>query len=214
MMSRNSTIEPGQPCVTISGSASGSGERTWSECTRAPSISVRKWSNTLSRASARRQSYSSRQYATSSARYAELGAVVPAGIGDLLGETAPAPAARAGRRARVSGMSMRNGSMVRSVISRNLSLATRAPDWCAYPALPTCGERSRSWSELTRSPRSSGRRPRASTKRSATASIAPRRRCATSTGSRSPTFVARWEDGEVKWYQVTMKVGFRLDDDA
>ena len=56
MISRNSTTEPGQPWVTISGSASGSGERAWMKCTRVPSTSVTKLSKALSIASARRQS--------------------------------------------------------------------------------------------------------------------------------------------------------------
>ena len=40
MMFRNSTTEPGQPWVRISGSASGSGERTCRKCTFCPSMSV------------------------------------------------------------------------------------------------------------------------------------------------------------------------------
>ncbi len=56
MISMNSTTEPGQPWVTISGSASGSGERAWMKCTGVPSTSVMKLSNALSIDSARRQS--------------------------------------------------------------------------------------------------------------------------------------------------------------
>jgi hypothetical protein len=66
MMSQNSTTEPGQPCVMISGSASGEAERTCRKCTRAPSIVVVNWANPFSRASCARQSYSSRQYDASS----------------------------------------------------------------------------------------------------------------------------------------------------
>jgi pimeloyl-ACP methyl ester carboxylesterase len=54
--SRNSTTEPGQPCVTISPSASGSGERACRKWMPKPSISVRNWPIASSRASARRQS--------------------------------------------------------------------------------------------------------------------------------------------------------------
>ena len=53
MMSRNSTIEPGQPWVTMSGNASGSGERTWRKWTRWPSISVVNCGYWLIRASTR-----------------------------------------------------------------------------------------------------------------------------------------------------------------
>lgn len=67
-MSRNSTIDPGHPCVTISGVASGSGERMCAKCTRAPSISVVNCGHAFSRASAARQSYACRQYRTSSRR--------------------------------------------------------------------------------------------------------------------------------------------------
>ena len=69
MMSRNSTTEPGQPCVMISGIASGSAERTCRKCTRAPSIVVTNWPNPFSRASCTRQSYPSRQYEASSRTY-------------------------------------------------------------------------------------------------------------------------------------------------
>ena len=54
--SMNSTIEPGQPCVTTSGSASGSGERTWRKWMFWPSIVVVNWGNRFSRASHARQS--------------------------------------------------------------------------------------------------------------------------------------------------------------
>ena len=69
MMSQNSTTEPGQPCVMISGSASGEAERTCRKCTRAPSMVVVNWSNQFSRASCPRQSYSSRQYDASARTY-------------------------------------------------------------------------------------------------------------------------------------------------
>ena len=56
MMFMNSTTEPGQPCVMISGRASGEAERTCKKCTRCPSIAVVNWSNAFSRASCTRQS--------------------------------------------------------------------------------------------------------------------------------------------------------------
>ena len=46
-----STIEPGQPCVTMSGSASSCRERTWMKWMSSPSISVRKFGRAFSRAS-------------------------------------------------------------------------------------------------------------------------------------------------------------------
>ena len=52
----NSTIEPGQPWVMISGSASGSGERTCRKWTFCPSIVVVNCGNSFSRASWPRQS--------------------------------------------------------------------------------------------------------------------------------------------------------------
>ena len=52
----NSTIEPGQPWVTITGSASGSGERAWRKWMFWPSILVVNWGNRFSRASHARQS--------------------------------------------------------------------------------------------------------------------------------------------------------------
>ena len=61
MMSKNSRIEPGQPWVTISGRAFGSGERTWRKWTFWPSISVVNCGWALIRASVARQSYSFRQ---------------------------------------------------------------------------------------------------------------------------------------------------------
>lgn len=54
--SRNSTIEPGQPCVMTSGVASGSGERMWAKCTVVPSMTVVNCGHSLSRVSAARQS--------------------------------------------------------------------------------------------------------------------------------------------------------------
>ena len=57
-MSVNSTIEPGQPWVMISGVASGSGERTWAKCTFAPSMVVVYCGHSFNRFSALRQSYS------------------------------------------------------------------------------------------------------------------------------------------------------------
>ena len=61
MISMNSTTEPGQPCVTSSGRASGSGERWWMKWTSTSPICVLNWSNAFRRASCARQSYSSRQ---------------------------------------------------------------------------------------------------------------------------------------------------------
>ena len=51
-----STIEPGQPCVMISGSAASCRERTWMKWMSSPSISVRKFGRAFSRASHLRQS--------------------------------------------------------------------------------------------------------------------------------------------------------------
>ena len=54
--SRNSTTEPGQPCVSSNGNASGCSERAWMKWIDCPSMSVRKCSSSLSRASCARQS--------------------------------------------------------------------------------------------------------------------------------------------------------------
>ena len=51
-----SMIEPGQPCVTISGSASSCRERTWMKWMSSPSISVTNCGRALSFASHGRQS--------------------------------------------------------------------------------------------------------------------------------------------------------------
>ena len=51
-----SMIEPGQPCVTMSGSASSCWERTWMKWMSSPSISVMKCGRALSFASHVRQS--------------------------------------------------------------------------------------------------------------------------------------------------------------
>jgi hypothetical protein len=59
--SRNSATEPGHPCVRISGSAFGSGERTCRKCTLVPSIVVANCGNSLSTASCLRQSNEVRQ---------------------------------------------------------------------------------------------------------------------------------------------------------
>jgi len=56
MMFMNSATEPGQPCVMISGRASGEAERTCRKCTRCPSITVVNCGNELSSASCTRQS--------------------------------------------------------------------------------------------------------------------------------------------------------------
>ncbi len=52
----NSAIDPGQPCVMISGVASGSGERMCAKWMFAPSIVVVNCGHVFSRASAARQS--------------------------------------------------------------------------------------------------------------------------------------------------------------
>ena len=51
-----SMIEPGHPCVTISGSASSCWERTWMKWMSSPSISVMKCGRAFSFASHLRQS--------------------------------------------------------------------------------------------------------------------------------------------------------------
>ena len=51
-----SMIEPGHPCVTMSGSASSCWERTWMKWMSNPSISVMKFGRALSFASHLRQS--------------------------------------------------------------------------------------------------------------------------------------------------------------
>src|SRR5580693_2341129 len=53
---RNSTIEPGHPCVSISGIALGFLDLTWMKWMSSPSISVRNWGKRLSSDSKRRQS--------------------------------------------------------------------------------------------------------------------------------------------------------------
>jgi hypothetical protein len=53
---RNSTIEPGHPCVSISGIALGFSDLTWMKWMSSPSISVRNWGKRLSSDSKRRQS--------------------------------------------------------------------------------------------------------------------------------------------------------------
>jgi hypothetical protein len=58
MISSCSTIEPGQPCETISGIAFACGERTWMKWMSSPSMVVTDWSSALSFASHRRQSHS------------------------------------------------------------------------------------------------------------------------------------------------------------
>ena len=63
--SRYSTTEPGQPCVRISGKASGSGDLTCRKWMSWPSISVMNCGQAFSLASAARQSKPSRQYPAS-----------------------------------------------------------------------------------------------------------------------------------------------------
>ena len=53
---RNSTIEPGQPCVSISGIALGLLDLTWMKWMSSPSISVRNWGKRFRPDSKRRQS--------------------------------------------------------------------------------------------------------------------------------------------------------------
>jgi hypothetical protein len=53
-----STMEPGHPWQTISGSASSCGDRTWRKWMSSPSISVRNCGKEFIRASHLRQSYS------------------------------------------------------------------------------------------------------------------------------------------------------------
>ena len=57
----NSAIEPGQPCVTASGSAFGLLERWWMKWMSRPSMLVVNWLNWLRRRSAARQSKRVRQ---------------------------------------------------------------------------------------------------------------------------------------------------------
>ena len=54
--SRNSTTDPGQPWISSSGVASGSGERTWRKWRLAPSMVVVNCGSWFSRASCSRQS--------------------------------------------------------------------------------------------------------------------------------------------------------------
>jgi hypothetical protein len=61
MTSSISTIEPGQPCVMITGRAFACSERTWMKWTSTPSISVVNCGSALSFASHFRQSYPSSQ---------------------------------------------------------------------------------------------------------------------------------------------------------
>ena len=51
-----SKIEPGQPCVMISGSAFGCGDLTWMKWMSSPSISVMNCGSAFSRASTRPKS--------------------------------------------------------------------------------------------------------------------------------------------------------------
>src|SRR6516162_3408251 len=53
---RNSKIEPGHPCVSISGIALGFLDLTWMKWMSSPSIPVRNWGKRLSPDSKRRQS--------------------------------------------------------------------------------------------------------------------------------------------------------------
>ena len=57
----NSAMEPGQPWVMTSGSASGCGDRWWMKWMSRSPMTVLYWSKALSRRSCSRQSNSSRQ---------------------------------------------------------------------------------------------------------------------------------------------------------
>ena len=220
MISRNSTTEPGQPWVTISGSAPGSGDGAWMKCTRVPSISVRKWSNALSaprraasrtrRASTRRARPGSRARCRSpSPRRA---AVPGGGCGS---------GARAGRRGRRLGIAIVNGSMASDMGRRYLSptLAPLVPSQAAEPPsrlppqLSPSSRRTRriTWITPTRSPRSSDPRRRHGCRD-------PQRHRTRSKTLRNLDWFevtdvrGAMNDGDIAWFQVTMKVGFRLDD--
>jgi len=56
MTSSSSTIEPGQPCVMISGRAFSCGDFTWMKWISSPSISVLNCGSAFSSASKLRQS--------------------------------------------------------------------------------------------------------------------------------------------------------------
>ena len=58
MTFRNSSTEPGQPCVMTSGTAPASGDRAWMKCTSMPPTRATNWSNRLRARSRSRQSYS------------------------------------------------------------------------------------------------------------------------------------------------------------
>jgi hypothetical protein len=68
MTLRNSMIEPGQPCVMMSGRASVCCERTWRRWMPRPSMMVRNCGSAFSRVSVARQSYLSAQYPERSLR--------------------------------------------------------------------------------------------------------------------------------------------------
>ena len=78
---------------------------------------------------------------------------------------------------------------------------------------PTATRSARCPSTPTRSPRSSDRRPTASTPPSAAASTAPPGSLRNLGWFEVTDIRGHLEDGAVAHYQVTMKVGFRLDDD-
>ena len=60
-VSSSSMTEPGQPCVMISGSASGCGNLTWIKWMSTPSISILNCGSAFSLASHARQSKSAAQ---------------------------------------------------------------------------------------------------------------------------------------------------------
>ena len=60
-----STIDPGQPCVMITGNAFSFGDLTWMKWMSRPSISVMKCGKAFSLASSLPKSYSVRQYSAS-----------------------------------------------------------------------------------------------------------------------------------------------------
>ena len=98
----------GQPCVQISGSASGSGERTWRKCTRWPSIVGRELRVRVEPRLLRAPVEARAPVVDQLAHVVERHAVGPADVWELVG---PARARQALRRSSRSacGISTRNG---------------------------------------------------------------------------------------------------------
>src|SRR5262245_15178662 len=124
MTSRNSTMEPGQPCMMSSGKASAWLERAWMKWIDWPSMRVRKCASSLSRASCARQSYLSRQYSTSS-RTESTG--VP--------YSQPVPSIWSGNRVCASRR-RRSESTASSTWIRNLSIASLIASSAVEPGSP------------------------------------------------------------------------------